>query len=133
VAGQPRKFESGAELIELWTLFCDDIVRNDYKDIPSQTSFCRWLAANYRAVDRKTIYNTLNEYFPTIKGEFERLQSDTIAQGGMLGKYNSTMSIFVLKNWNSWVDKVETTNTNYNVEMESVISEVERMVKSDTE
>lgn len=103
--GRPKKFTSGTELIQLFSDFCADIVESDYNKIPSQTEFCRWLKVNMSETDRKTIYNTLNEYFPTIKKDFERLQSDLIAQGGMLGKYQSTMSIFVLKNWCKWADR----------------------------
>ena len=110
--GQPKKFKSADELIELWSDFCNDIVTNDFDTIPSQSAFCRWLSRNYQSTDRKTIYNSLNKYFPDIKKEFEQIQSDTIMQGGMLGKYQPTMTIFGLKNWCGWVDKVETNNTN---------------------
>lgn len=108
MAGQPKKFENGKELIKLFNEFCAEIPENGYTEIPSQTCFCRWLEKNYTKVDRRTIYNSLNKYFPTIKKDFENLQSDVIAQGGMLGKYNPTMSIFVLKNWCKWGDKVDT-------------------------
>lgn len=103
-AGKPKKFKSGKELISLFSDFCDDIVANDFQTIPTQTAFCRWLAKNYESVDRKTIYNSLEKYFPNIKKDFEILQSDTIMQGGMLGKYQPTMSIFGLKNWCGWAD-----------------------------
>lgn len=105
MAGQPKKFSSGEELISLWNDFCNEIIDNGFEKVPTQTAFCRWLGEQYSAVDRKTIYNSLNEYFPTIKKDFERLQSDTIMTGGMLGKYNATMSIFGLKNWCHWKDK----------------------------
>lgn len=103
--GRKKKFKDGKMLVELFTEFCNDIIEKDYNRIPSQTEFCRWLDMNYAETDRKTIYNTLNIYFPTIKKDFERLQSDLIAQGGMLNKYQNTMSIFVLKNWCKWTDK----------------------------
>lgn len=104
-SGQPKKFKDGNELIELFDEFCRGISATGYKRIPSQTEFCRWLGKHFKEVDRRTIYNSLNKYFPDIKKEFESLQSDLIAQGGMLGKYQSTMSIFVLKNWCRWSDK----------------------------
>lgn len=102
--GQPKKFESGEELIALWAEFCDSIVDNGFHTIPSQTAFCRWLKEKYKDADRRTIYNSLNKYFPNIKENFEKMQSDTIMQGGMMGKYNATMSIFGLKNWCGWND-----------------------------
>ena len=108
--GRPKTFRNGRQLVDLFCSFCDCIVENGFTDIPSQTSFCRFLSSHYSDVDRKTIYNSLNKYFPTIKKEFEQLQGDIIAQGAMLGKYNSTMSIFALKNWCKWVDKYENEN-----------------------
>lgn len=104
---KPNKFESGTQLISLWRDFCESIVKGGYTDVPTQTSFCRWLSDNYEPTDRKTIYNTLNKIFPTIKEEFERIQGDVITTGAMLGKYNPTMSIFALKNWCNWKDKSE--------------------------
>ena len=104
MAGQPKRFQSAEQLIGLWSDFCNDIVVSGFDTVPTQTAFCRWLSENYKDTDRKTIYNSLNEYFPDIKKHFEQLQSDIIMQGGMLGKYNPTMSIFGLKNWCGWGD-----------------------------
>ncbi len=102
--GHPKTFETAEQLIGLWSDFCNEIVKNDYNLVPTQTAFCRWLSENYKDTDRRTIYNSLNIYFPNLKKEFEQLQSDIIMQGGMLGKYNPTMSIFGLKNWCGWGD-----------------------------
>ena len=107
---KPNKFESGEQLISLWNDFCNEIIDNGFDKVPTQTAFCRWLAEHYKETDRKTIYNSLNKIFPTIKKDFEKLQSDTITTGGMLGKYNPTMTIFALKNWCNWADKPENEN-----------------------
>lgn len=105
-SGQPKKFNSGNALIALFADFCDHVAEErDYAIVPSQTEFCKWLGRNYRDVTRRTIYNSLNKYFPTIKKEFEQLQGDLIAQGAMIGKYQNTMAIFALKNWCAWQDK----------------------------
>jgi hypothetical protein len=104
VKTKPNKFESGEHLIELWRKFCNSIVENEFNTVPTQTAFCRWLEKEYEKTDRKTIYNSLNKIFPSIKKDFEQLQSDVIMQGGMMGKYNPTMSIFGLKNWCGWSD-----------------------------
>lgn len=101
---KPNKFESGEHLIELWRQFCNSIVENEFNTVPTQTAFCRWLEKEYEKTDRKTIYNSLNKIFPSIKKDFEQIQSDVIMQGGMMGKYNPTMSIFGLKNWCGWSD-----------------------------
>ena len=107
---KPNKFESGEQLISLWNDFCNEIIDNGFDKVPTQTAFCRWLAEHYKETDRKTIYNSLNKIFPNIKKDFEKLQSDTITTGGMLGKYNPTMTIFALKNWCNWADKPENEN-----------------------
>lgn len=106
-AGQPKKFRNGNQLIELFRAFCDEIIENEFNRAPNQTNFCKWLEKHYSSVDRKTIYTSLNKYFPTIKKDFEQIQSDVIAEGGMLGHYQPTMSIFALKNWCKWSDKQE--------------------------
>lgn len=103
-AGQPKKFRNGKQLIELFRDFCDQIVENDFSRVPNQTNFCKWLSEHYEQCDRRTIYNSLNKYFPTIKKNFEEIQGDVIAEGAMLGHYQSTMSIFALKNWCRWQD-----------------------------
>ena len=107
---KPNKFESGEYLIELWRQFCNSIVENEFNTVPTQTAFCRWLEKEYEKTDRKTIYNSLNKIFPDIKKDFEQLQSDVIMQGGMMGKYNPTMSIFGLKNWCGWSDTGKRTD-----------------------
>lgn len=113
---KPNKFESGEYLIELWRQFCNSIVENEFNTVPTQTAFCRWLEKEYEKTDRKTIYNSLNKIFPSIKKDFEQLQSDVIMQGGMMGKYNPTMSIFGLKNWCGWSDSGRVTNGRYDEE-----------------
>ena len=113
---KPNKFESGEHLIELWRQFCNSIVENEFNTVPTQTAFCRWLEKEYEKTDRKTIYNSLNKIFPSIKKEFEQLQSDVIMQGGMMGKYNPTMSIFGLKNWCGWSDSGRVTTGRYDEE-----------------
>lgn len=110
---KPNKFESGEHLIELWRQFCNSIVENEFNTVPTQTAFCRWLEKEYEKTDRKTIYNSLNKIFPSIKKDFEQLQSDVIMQGGMMGKYNPTMSIFGLKNWCGWSDSGRVTTGRY--------------------
>lgn len=106
---KPKKIKSGKQLIELWTWFCDNIRENNYSEAPTQTAFSRWLSKYFDAIDRRTIYNNLNKYFPEVKKDFESIRADTIAEGTMLGKYQPTMSIFALKNWCKWTDKQEVT------------------------
>lgn len=105
--GRPKTFGNKKELIRLYAEFCDHIRENGFYTIPSQSAFCRYMRENYGGADRHTVYTSLNKYFPNIKKEFEELRSDTIAEGAMLGRYNSTMSIFALKHWCKWSDRAE--------------------------
>ena len=131
--GQLKRFESAEQMIAIWSDFCNEIVRTEFNTVPTQTAFCRWLSVNYQDTDRRTIYNSLNKYFPVIKKEFEQLQSDVIMQGGMMGKYNPTMSIFGLKNWCGWSDSGRVVAGRYDEEkVEDALSkalreEAERM------
>lgn len=106
-SGKPRRWKDGDSLIKLWREYCDSVVDDDFKRLPTQSGFCRWLGNEYTVCDRRTIYNALHKYFPDIKGEFEQIQSDVLAEGAALGKYNPTMCIFALKNWCKWTDKAE--------------------------
>ena len=126
--GQPLAFKSGNDLSGVWCAFCDEIIDGGFKIVHTQTAFCRWLAENYNRVDRKTIYSSLNKYFPDIKKEFENLQSDTIMTGAMLGKYNPTMSIFGLKNWCNWKDKTEPEITPAAEEQKKLLIAIQKAV-----
>lgn len=123
--GKPKKFENGEELISLFRDFCNSIKESGYTQIPNQSNFCRWLENNYEPINRRTIYNSLNRYFPSIKKEFEQLQGDLIAEGAMLNKWNSTMSIFALKNWCKWTDKPQTdTDTEMLNKLDAVLDKI---------
>lgn len=113
-AGQPKRFDSGEQLITLWNDFCAEIVEDGYKIAPTLTEFGKWLSVAIDETDRKTLYNALYKYFPEVKGRVESARADVVAQGTMLGKYQPSMSIFALKNWCGWADKLETQNENVN-------------------
>ncbi len=130
---KPTKFKSAKQLIELWQSFCDDIVAKGFETIPSQTAFCRWLSTHYENTDRKTIYNSLNKIFPDIKKDFEQIQSDVIVEGGMLGHYQTAMSIFALKNWCRWQDKIEVNDTSALDKLDDILKEMNKNAHSDTE
>lgn len=128
--GQPKKFKSGEQLIDLWKQFCKHIKDNEYTEVPTQTNFEQWLNIQYKPVTVRTIYNALNEYFPTIKKDFESVQADLIAEGAMLGRYQPTMSIFALKNWCKWTDKQEVTQfTADDVKQDALSQSLEAMAE----
>lgn len=128
--GQPKKFKSGEQLIDLWKQFCKHIKDNEYTEVPTQTNFEQWLNIQYKPVTVRTIYNALNEYFPTIKKDFESVRADLIAEGAMLGRYQPTMSIFALKNWCKWTDKQEVTQfTVDDVKQDALSKSLEEMAE----
>ena len=69
----------------------------------------------YRYVSKITecSYNTVrrsfDQYWADIKKEFEEMRADLLVRGTAMGKYNSTIAIFALKNWCKWTDKQEVT------------------------
>ena len=126
-AGQPKRFESGEQLIALWNDFCAEIVEDGYKIAPTITEFGKWLSVALDETDRKTLYNALYKYFPEVKNIVEGARADVVAQGTMLGKYQPSMSIFALKNWCGWTDRLETQNQNMNYDM-GVIEQIENTV-----
>ena len=128
--GQPKKFKSGEQLIDLWKQFCKHIKDNEYTEVPTQTNFEQWLNIQYKPVTVRTIYNALNEYFPTIKKDFESVRADLIAEGAMLGRYQPTISIFALKNWCKWTDKQEVTQfTVDDVKQDALSKSLEEMAE----
>ncbi|MFI3214407.1 MAG: hypothetical protein R3Y24_13855 [Eubacteriales bacterium] len=110
--GQPKKIKSEQELLDMWENFCYYVVESEYKITPTFMEFKRWICDNYTNIDRKTIYTSINEYFPNSKSEVERIRADVLTQGTMTGNYQPSMAIFSLKNWCSWTDKVESHNIN---------------------
>ncbi|MGL6008527.1 MAG: hypothetical protein ACRC1D_03645 [Culicoidibacterales bacterium] len=106
MAGQPKKFKSEDDLKELYFEFIEDVIENDYNRAPSKLQFSRWLRdVKGFQVDLKTIYTSFNEYFPTIKKDFQQIYADVLSEGVLLGKQNTTMAIFMLKNQAGWSDQ----------------------------
>lgn len=124
--GHPKTFESGDEVLNLFTEFCEELYCNDQSIyVPTKTDFCLWLKNEKGfSCDRRTLYNTLNLYFPDIKKEFDEIRGDTLVNGAMRGKYQPTMTIFALKNWCAWTDKTEATvDSKVQVEMSGELEE----------
>ena len=106
--GQPRVFRSSAHLFESIQAFCDDIIDLGYTVLPSKTEFCRWYAKQYKKkINRRTVWMAIERYYPDVKGDISDLIGDVLAQGAALGYWNSSITIFVLKNWCHWSDKQE--------------------------
>lgn len=120
--GRELKFNK-EQFGDLYIEFCEELAKEGFKTIPSQTSFARWLSDKYEDTSRRTIYNYMHKYFPDIKKRVHEMQGDTIIEGAMLGAYQSATAIFALKNWCGWKDKVFTedeTDKDLNVKIEVI-------------
>ena len=107
--GQPRKFRSGEHLIKCLSEFCEAIVEHGYNKLPSRSNFCRWYADQCKqSISTRTVWLSMTQYYPGIKDDAMELISDVLVQGAALGKWNSTMVIFALKNWCHWSEKKDT-------------------------
>ncbi len=104
--GQPRAFKSPEDLIDSFYDFIEHIRMNEYSIYPTKSNFARYLQ-----ISARTVYNTVDRYFPEIKKTYIDMLSDCLTEGASLGKYEKGMTIFCLKNWCNWADKQENVNT----------------------
>lgn len=104
--GQPKAFNTSDDLLSTFYAFIEHVRLNDYAILPTKANFAR-----YTEIDAKTVYNTLERYFPESKKTYQDMLADCLAEGASLGKYDKTMTIFCLKNWCNWADKQENVNT----------------------
>ena len=115
--GQPKKFKEDEfkEYVFEYLNEIYDMQSNGGKDTPTFFGF-------YRFVNKKkecsyhTIRRCFDEYWADIKKEFEEIRADLLSRGAMLGVYNSTMTIFGLKNWCGWKDNPQTELDNEDTE-----------------
>ena len=111
--GRALKLFSKEEFLNLCLEYFDFIYTNqeDKETIAEPPTFY----GLYRFVkDRKecsyhTIRRCFDEYWADIKKDFEKMRADLLVRGSALGRYNSTISIFALKNWCKWTDKQDVT------------------------
>lgn len=100
--GQKPAFESKEAFIRAFNQYMDDIALNGYNRLPTKTDFARC-----NKISHQTVYQYFNRMTDSEKKSWETALADTITEGVNAGKYNTTMSIFALKNWCNWADKQE--------------------------
>lgn len=122
--GKPRVFKTDTEILDAFLDYVTYVIDNDYCEVPTKLNFAKWME-----IDPKTIYNTINKYFPDNKKDYQQILSDVLTTGAMLGKWDRTITIFALKNWCDWSDKRENTNINEAKPKLATKEEAERMVK----
>ena len=111
MAGQPKKFKK-KEFEDFVLEYFDKIYNaqiDDNADIPTFYGFFQYVS-KLRPCSFHTVRRCFDEYWADIKKDFEEIRADLLVRGGSLGKYNSTMVIFALKNWCNWADKKEVKN-----------------------
>lgn len=111
MAGQPKKFKK-KEFENFVLEYFDEIYNvqsGDNADIPTFYGFFQYVN-KLRSCSFHTVRRCFDEYWADIKKDFEEIRADLLVRGGSLGKYNSTMVIFALKNWCNWTDKKEVKN-----------------------
>lgn len=104
--GHPRAFNTPDDLLDSFDDFLSYVRLTDFGIYPTKANFAR-----YMQIDAKTVYNTVEKYFPEIKKRYIDMLSDCLTEGASVGKYDKTMTIFCLKNWCNWADKAENVNT----------------------
>lgn len=75
----------------------------DSPDIPTFYGFYNFVKEK-KECSYHTVRRCFDEYWADIKKDFQDVRSDLLVRGGMLGKYQPTMTIFGLKNWCGWGD-----------------------------
>ena len=128
-SGQPRTFQSEDELLKLYEEFILFVQSSDYTVAPTRNMF-KWWLEHYKKIkcDFKTIYLSINQYYPEMKKYQQELIADTIVEGCLKGQYQPTMSIFTLKNVAGWTDKQETALSNkddkaFRIELDAQLSD----------
>lgn len=78
--------------------------------IPNQSNLARWLGVSSRAIGRAINDRGTEKDLATYK----RLLADCLSEGAMAGVYQSSSTVFALKNMCDWADKYEDRSINKN-------------------
>lgn len=105
-AGNPRVFKSGDELIDAQIAYCKHIRDINYIEYPTKNGL-----AEYLQIDPKTIWLTIERYYPGIRRQWQENIEQTLINGVNAGVYNVTMTKYILANWCGWSDRRENITT----------------------
>lgn len=112
-----RTFSSAEEILMLFELFCNYIRQHNFAKeferpdgsvgvmpiIPSVSNLARWLGVPRTTINKAMdTHATENEF-----AQYKTALADILSEGAMMGVYQSTMTIFSLKNLCDWADKYE--------------------------
>lgn len=122
-----RVFESPDEILFAFEAFTDHIRKNNFVRqferpdggigvmplIPNQSSLARWLGVSQNVIG-KVMSKADNTYLLAYK----RMLADCLSEGAMAGIYQSSSTMFTLKNMCDWADKYEDRSINKNEPLE---------------
>lgn len=79
--------------------------------VPNQTNLARWMGVSAMAISRAMDRSENSE---TCYAAYKRMLGDCLSEGAMAGVYQSSSTIFALKNLCDWADKYEDKGTSKN-------------------
>jgi hypothetical protein len=104
--GNPRAYQSAGEVIDAQLKYLGYIKDTGYSEYPTKNGM-----AEYSGVDPKTIWWSIERYYPEIKRQWQENIEQTLINGVNAGVYNVTMTKYILANWCGWSDRRETITT----------------------
>lgn len=126
-AGQPRAFATGDEFMGLFSEFLLYVRSTNYEIMPTRSMFLWWLKEyKKKKIDFRTVYLTINEYYPEIKRFYDEMVAEALVEGSAKDQYKQNIVIFALKNWCGWSDKQEIGNKDgqaFRIELDGKLSD----------
>ena len=121
-------FSSPAALLDAWRQFGNDVARDGYAIAPTDSAFCRAVAAA-RGCRVATVEASLATLAPAVQDAIDRVRADIITEGALAGAYPATVSTFVLKNQCGWADKPERAAPA--ADIAAVAAQIERIMRDE--
>lgn len=114
--GQYKSLQGGEEVLDAMEGFCAYVRANNFMKpftrpdgeesyipiVPNPTNLSMWLGISSRALRRSAA-----EMDPSQEAEYKAMLSDLLSDGAIVGAYNTSSTIFTLKNLCDWADKRE--------------------------
>jgi len=121
--GRPPHFKNSEALKEAFNSYAKETKE---KELPLTLSgFCVYVNS-YKQLFME--YADKPEFSTTIK-EIRNIVENDIEAGILINKYNATAGIFNLKNNFGWKDKIETENTNHNLNADLSAKELKEEIR----
>ena len=89
--------------------------------IPNQTNFAQWLGVGNSLIGLRIRESA------EAQNKYKQLLADCLSEGAMVGAYNTSSTIFTLKNMCDWADKYEDRSSNKADDLN--VAEAEELVK----